>query len=108
MARFFGKVGYIRTEDDGTGIAREVVTVREYYGDVNSNVRRWEHQQQSANDDLSLSNNISILADAFAYDNIEAMKWVEYNGTKWRITSVDVNYPRITLYFGGVWNGATD
>ena len=108
MARFFGKVGFVRTEDDGTGIFVEKTTVREYFGDLNNNVRRWDHRQDSVNDDVTLNNNVSILSDDFAYENLEAMKWVEFRGVKWRITSVEVNYPRITIFFGGPWNGASD
>ncbi len=108
MARFYGYVGFIETVDDGTGIWEERETVRPYYGDVSRNIRRWDHQQNATADNLQLNNTISILADAFAYENLEAMRWVEYNGTKWRVTSAELNYPRITLFFGGVWNGPSD
>lgn len=108
MARFYGYVGFIETVDDGTGIWEQKETIRPYYGDVGNDVRRWNTQQQSVNDNLQLNNNISILADEFAYQNLSAMKWVEWNGVKWRITSAEVNFPRITLHFGGVWNGPAD
>lgn len=109
MARFYGAIGFIETVDDGTGIWEEKTTVRYYYGDLNNNVRRWEAQNEySANDDLSLNNNISILADAFAYSNLSAMKWVEFLGQRWKITSVELSFPRITIYFGGRWNGADE
>ena len=109
MARYYGAIGFIRTEDDGTGIWEEKETVRHYYGDLNSNVRKWNQQNDvGSNDTLSLNNNISILADRFAYDNLDAMKWAEFQGIKWRITSVEINYPRMTLFFGGVWNGVAD
>ena len=105
MARFYGRVGFVMTEEVEPGIWRPKETIRSYYGDVNDNVRRWEQRpDQGVNDNLELNNNISILADKFAYENLEAMRWVEFMGTRWRITSVNVNYPRLTLYFGGVYN----
>ena len=105
MARFYGAVGFIETVDDGTGIWPEKETVRYYYGDLNNNVRRWTDQnERSANSDISLNNNVSILADKFAYENLSAMKWVEFLGAKWEITSAEIDYPRITLFFGSRWN----
>lgn len=103
MARFAGRVGFILTEDDGTGIWRPKETYRTYYGDLNDYVPRWQAQQNSANQDLTLNNNISILADEFAYEHLDAMTWVEFNGVKWKISSVTISRPRITIFFGGVY-----
>lgn len=105
MARFYGAIGFIETVNDGTGVWEEKETVRYYYGDLNNNVRRWEVQNdKGVNDNLSLNNNISIIADRFAYDNISAMKWVEMFGQRWKVTSAEINYPRITIFFGDRWN----
>ena len=106
MARFYGKVGFIRTVNDGTGRFVEEEVVRYYKGDVNNNVRRYNPQNDvSANDDLALNDNVSILADAYAAENYMAMQWIEFDNVRWRITSVTKEYPRITIFFGGVWNG---
>ena len=105
MARFYGAIGFVETVNDGTGIWEEKETVRYYYGDLNNNVRRWETQNdKGVNDNLSLNNNVSIIADRFAYDNLSAMKWVEMFGQKWKVTSAEINYPRITIFFGDRWN----
>lgn len=107
MAKFFGKVGYILTEETSPGVWSEKVKIREYYGDVIRNSRNWQNGE-STNDNLVMSNEISILGDPFAFDNFSAIKWVEYGGAKWHVNNVDISYPRLTLRFGGVWNGTVE
>ncbi len=109
MARFYGAIGFVKTVDNGDGVWKEVERVKYYYGDLNNNVRKWGDQNEvSANGELTLNNNISILADRFAYENLEAMTWVEFMGKKWKISSVEINHPRMTLFFGGLYNGMAD
>jgi hypothetical protein len=54
---------------------------------------------------LAINNQISIVADPFANQNFHSMKYVEFMGTRWKITNVDVQYPRLILTMGGVYNG---
>ena len=32
------------------------------------------------------------------------MKYIEFEGTKWKITNVEVRYPRLNLTVGGIYN----
>ena len=106
MAKFFGQVGFVRTiEEPGTGKWVEKEYERDYYGDVNRVIRRWE-SGQSINDDININNEISILSDAFANQNIPWIKYVMWNGTAWKVTSVEVQSPRLILSIGGVYNGS--
>lgn len=57
------------------------------------------------NDDINVSNEISILADPYANQNFHAMRYVEFMGAKWKISGVEVQYPRLILSVGGVYNG---
>lgn len=105
MAKYYGKIGYICTEETSPGIWTErEIEPKFYYGDILSDVRRWDTSDQ-VNDNLRISNRISILADPFAFENVEAMKWIEYMGAKWKISSVEVSYPRLVLTLGDVYNG---
>lgn len=105
MAKFYGKIGYVVTEETSSGIWSErELDPKNYYGDILTNVRRWE-TSGNINDNLSIGNRISILADPFAFENIQAMKWIEFMGTKWKISSVDVEYPRLIITMGDVYNG---
>jgi hypothetical protein len=104
MAKFYGKIGYSTTEETAPGVWEENVTERSYYGDLIRNTRRYQSTDQ-VNDDLNISNEISILADPYAYENFHSMKYVEFMGAKWKVTSVEVQYPRLILSVGGVYNG---
>lgn len=104
MAKYFGKIGYSVTQETVPGIWEESVTERSYYGDLIKNTRRYQSADK-VNDDLSISNEISILADPYAYENFHAMKYVEFMGAKWKVTNVEVQYPRLILTVGGVYSG---
>ena len=104
MAKFSGKIGYVKTQETFPGIWDTVETAKKYTGNLIRNQRRWTDNEYP-NEDLTLSNEISIIADKFAYDNLDAIKWVEVMGSKWKVNSVTIDYPRITLTIGGVYNG---
>lgn len=70
-------------------------------------VAKRNEQGQSINDNITLNNSISIIADAYAYENFFAIQYVKVMGTAWKVTSVEVQRPRLILTLGGVWNGET-
>ena len=105
MAKWFGQIGYVQEVQTAPSVWTSEETVREYYGDVIRNTSRWSTNQDSTNDDLTINNQISIVADPFAYQNFHSMKWIEFMDAKWKITSVEPKYPRLILTIGGVWNG---
>lgn len=107
MAKFFGIVCYSQTKETAPGVWTPVEDRREYYGDIIRNSRKW-NSGESTNDNLDISNEISILADQFAFENFNAIKWVEWSGVKWKVTGVDILYPRLTLRLGGVYNAADE
>lgn len=106
MARFYGKIGYSVNVEAAPGVWIPQITEREYYGDVMRNTRRIDSGQQ-INDNLNVSNIISIVADDFATENLPFMVYVEYMGNKWKITNVEILYPRLNLTIGGLYNGKT-
>lgn len=103
MAKFFGKIGYGVTDEVRPGVWDTTIVEREYFGDLIRNTRRLESASQ-VNDNIQISNEISIVADPYARENFHAMRYVEFMGAKWRVTSVEVQYPRLILTVGGVWN----
>ena len=104
MAKFYGKVGYVETKETSPGVWTPKVTERNYYGDV---IRRSSNHQSSSNvnDDINISQSISIVSDPYAMDNFYAMRYVWYKNVKWKVTNVDVQFPRLVLTIGGVYNG---
>lgn len=104
MAKFFGKIGYSTTVETSPGIWTETIIERPYYGDILKNSRRWQ-TGESINDDLNFGNRISIVGDPYAYNNFAQMRWVEWMNAKWIVSDVEVEYPRLILSLGGVYNG---
>lgn len=104
MAKFYGAIGYAVTEETKPGVWSERITERMYYGDLTKNTRKLQSTDQ-LNDNINVANEISIVADPFANENFHSMRYVEFMGTKWKITSVEVQYPRLILTVGGVYNG---
>ena len=104
MAKFYGAVGYAVTEENTPGVWDERIIERMYYGELIRNTRKLQSTEY-LNDDINISNEISILADPFAYANFHSMRYVDFMGAKWKIISVEVQYPRLILTVGGVYNG---
>lgn len=105
MARFCGKVGFlIEHRTTAPGVRVPTVEERTYYGDI-TRIARQNTAGQSINDNLTLSMQVSIMADTFAYDNAFAIAYVEYSGSLWKVSSVDIQRPRLILTLGGVYNG---
>lgn len=104
MAKWFGKIGYAVTSETRPGIWEEVIVERNYYGDMTRNSRRLQAASQ-VNDDISINNELSIISDPYAMNSFHAMRYAEFMGTKWKITNVEVQYPRLILSLGGLYNG---
>lgn len=104
MAKWHGKIGFADTVETEPGVWVEQIVERSYYGDLIRNSRRLQNSG-SINDDINISNEISIVADPYANQNFFAIRYVEFMGTKWKISNVDVEYPRLVLAIGGVYNG---
>ena len=103
MAKYFGKIGYGMTEEVSPGVYEERINERTYYGDVSRNVRRYQ-RGESVNDNLELDNTVSIVADPFAFEHFSEIRYIVWNGAKWKVKSVEIQYPRLSLTIGGVYN----
>lgn len=108
MAKFYGKVGYaesVAPTEDNPGVWTTQIVERNYYGDLISQSRVIDASQNSTIDGINLNHRISILADPYAFNNYALIRYVEYGGVKWKVSTIEVQYPRLVLNFGGVWNG---
>ena len=104
MAKFFGTIGFVEQAETAPGVWQDQITERKYYGDVLRNIRRTQSDNK-VNDDINVLNEISIVADPFANQNFYSIRYVEFMGAKWKITNVEVQYPRLILTIGGLYNG---
>jgi hypothetical protein len=110
MARFFGKVGYGTSEETDSeehpGVYADTIIEYEYYGDVIRDTRDL-HEGDHLNKDISVQNSISIVADEYAIEHFFAIRYVEWAGTLWTVSNVEVQRPRLLLRLGEVYNGPT-
>lgn len=106
MARFYGEVGFGKSVETVPGVWEDVITARKYYGDVLRNTLGLDNGS-NVNDDISVSNSISIVADGYAHDHIPFMRYIYWMGTCWTVASVEVKSPRLVLRLGGVYTGPT-
>lgn len=104
MAKWSGKVGFETTLETEPGIWKEKIIEKPYYGDVIRNARRLE-SSGVINDGVNISNEISFVADPYARENFHAICYIEFMGTKWKVSNIDVQYPRLVLSIGGIYNG---
>ena len=104
MAKWYGKIGYAITEETEPGLWEPKIIERNYYGDMTSDVRKRQNSGE-VNDNINLSKVISSVADPCVIQSCSLMAYVEIMGAKWKITDVDIQYPRLTLTIGGVYNG---
>lgn len=104
MAKYYGKIGYAETVETAPGVWKEQVTERNYFGDLTRITRRLQSSDK-VNDDINISNELSIVADPYAMNNFHSMRYAEFMGTRWKVSAVEVQYPRLILSLGGLYNG---
>lgn len=90
MGKFYGSIGYAATGETRSGIHEESITERKYFGDVLRQSRRLQ-STDNLNDNIVVSNVISVIADPFAYDHYFSIRYVEWMGVKWKATNVEVS-----------------
>ena len=104
MAKYYGTIGFVSKEESKPGVWSDVVTEAKYKGDATPIVRIAQVPDQ-VNDEIVPSDQISIVADAFATMNFHQIRFAEYLGAVWKVTNVKVSRPRLILTLGGVYRG---
>lgn len=103
MAKFCGMIGYIQTVETEPGCWEEQPIEHKYYGDITRSTGNYQ-QSGNVNDNITLNNIISVVADPYAVENFQHIRYVVHMGIKWKITNVEIQYPRLILTIGGVYN----
>ena len=106
MAKYFGTIGFKTTYEETRGNWVEDITERDYYGDVTRNYVRTNTygDNTTTNRTPECNNSISIVADPYANENFHNIIYATFMGTKWTVSNVEVQYPRLNLTLGGVYN----
>lgn len=104
MAKFHGVIGYGVSAETRPGVWQDQIVEKSYSGDLVRNSRTLQ-EGEKLNNDLTVGNSISILADAYANNHFFAIRFVEWAGALWIVSEVTVKSPRLILRLGGVYNG---
>lgn len=99
---YHGKFGFVSAVDKGHGIWGKEIVERTYYGNL-KRVSWHRADPQSMNPGVNISNQISVMTDAFLNDNFPDLKWVEFRGKKWAVMNVEVEPPRIVITLGDIY-----
>lgn len=104
MAKFAGLVGYGSQVETSPGVWETEEKTLMMKGDLirqNADIR----ESDKVNDSISLGHRVSLVGDAYAFDNYYNIKWIEVHGRKWKVSSIEIQRPRLILDIGGLWNG---
>lgn len=105
MAKYYGTIGFVDTVEVSPGVWQEQeIATRPYHGEILKFNRRYTNGE-SINDNITVGNRVSILGDTFACENIDKMRWIEWMNSKWIVSEVEIEYPRLILSLGGLYNG---
>lgn len=103
MARFSGLVGYGQQVETVPGVWEDVIKERFMRGSyIGQNVN---NKDSGVNDEIDFNHRISLVGDAYAFDNYFNMKWIHVDGAKWSISSVQLQRPRLIVSLGGIYRG---
>lgn len=108
MGKFCGIVGYgiTKEDEDNPGIWTTQIIERTIFGETLSNYRQLDSSSGNLNDDINISAKVSFVADPYAYENYQYIKYIQYGGAKWKAKFVDpTSYPRLIVTLGGLYNG---
>lgn len=105
--KFSGKIGFWMGDvETKPGVYKPEIVEKPYTGDVLRNSRRFQTVSDQQNENLVVSNRLSIISDLFLQQNWSSIKYIIWNNAKWKVTSVDIGSPpRAILELGGVYNG---
>lgn len=102
--RFYGKVGYETSVEIADSVWEPRILEAEYYGDVLRNTTRREQSDQ-INDEITISNRISIVVKPDALSTFQTIKYVEWLNCRWNVKSMEIQFPRVILELGGAYTG---
>ena len=103
MAKWSGRIGFVVESEDDYGVVTTNDVERYYVGDLLKNYRRF-NDGISINERVSIGNTISVISDPYLADNLQNIRYIFYMGVKWKVESVEIQYPRIILTLGGEYS----
>lgn len=105
--KWFGIIAFSNQVETEPGIWEDQPERRQYFGDL-IRISKRDQLSDQINSDIAVTNQLSVIADPYLLDSFQNILYVEFMGSKWRVSSVEVGYPRLTLTFGNLYKGEED
>lgn len=103
--KFMGIVGFWKNDEETTpDVWRPKIVEKSYVCEEASKQNRQSQPSSYQNENLIVNNQISILSDLYAMENWHSIRYIVWNRIPWRVSRVTVEYPRLILELGGVYN----
>lgn len=102
--KYHGKIGYADQVETAPGVFEDLITERPYIGDVKQRTEVLT-LGDTVIPQYSTRTSVSVLSDGVLKVNYSNIRYVEYSGVKWTISSAVVEWPRLTLYIGEEYHG---
>lgn len=103
MANCLIQIGFVKTVETEPGVWENQSYEHPYMCRILSNSYKWSREEKIT-EDLSLSNRFSVLSDKILQEDCGYMKYIVYMGSKWTVNSIKMNYPRLEISVGGLYN----
>lgn len=103
MANCLIQIGFVKTIEIEPGVWENQSYERSYVCRVLSNSYKWSREEKIT-EDLSLSNRFSVVCDATLQKDCGYMKYIVYLGNKWTVNTIKMNFPRLEISVGGLYN----
>lgn len=110
--RYSGKFGFATSTETAPGVWEDVITERNYLGDVLQRTERFTEASEVLTEGSVLpayrtSTSVSVLSDGVLREKYNDLRYIVYRGNRWVVQSIIHKYPRVEIYMGGVYNGPT-
>ena len=102
--KYYGQIGFADAVETSLGVWDDDIVEKNYYGDVLQNSLRYQNGTGVV-DNVNVSNRFSIVIDSYIQENLHKIRYIVWQDTMWEVTNVDVQYPRLIISIGGVYNG---
>lgn len=107
MTKYAGMIGYESRVETSPGVWSPVITEVKMTGDV-LKLSKSSSSNEQVNEDIILQNRLSVIAGPYAYENFMNIRYATWLGTRWRVTGVEIERPRLIISLGGPYFGTED
>ena len=106
MPKSYILIGFAEEVETAPSVFQEVVTEKRFSADIKRDTGG-RSDAEKVNLDFTVGNTFSILANSETNNKLHAMRYVRWRGSRWTISDVSVEPPRLVLRLGGLYSGNT-